>query len=131
MFAKKNKIPADKLSYICQAHVGDKAAKEFVTYYQIISKFKVHEIFKFIDESLHESTLPETVDKTLEYTKGQTTDDLQFFALSHAAVIEFLQKTSKERKKLNYIDCLCVLLMVLEKNPKNNIPEMAIGPDTV
>ena len=127
MFEKKNKISADKLSYICQAHVGDKAAKEFVAYYQIISKFKIHEIFKFINDSLHEVSLPETIDKTIEKTKSSVSDELQFYALSHAAVIEFLQKGPKERKKANYIDCLCVLLLALEKNPKNPFPEMAIS----
>jgi hypothetical protein len=127
IFEKKSKISADKLSYICQAHVGDKAAKEFVAYYQIISKFKIHEIFKFINNSLHETSLSETIDETIEKTKSSVSDELQFYALSHASVIEFLQKTPKERKKENYIDCLCVLLLSLEKNPKNPFPEMAIS----
>ena len=127
MFEKKQKMPADKLSYICQAHVGEKAAKEFVAYYQIITKFKIHEIFKFIGQSLNENNLSDTIDKTIEKTKSTVSDELQFYALSHAAVIEFLQKTAKERKKLNYTDNLCVLLLSLEKNPKNPFPEMAIS----
>ncbi len=127
MFEKKQKMPADKLSYICQAHVGDKAAKEFVAYYQIISKFKIHEIFKFINQTLNEKDVPETVDLTIEKTKTTAGDELQFYAISHAAVIEFLQKTPKERAKLKYIDDLCILLIALEKNPKNPFPEMAIS----
>ena len=127
MFEKKQKMPADKLSYICQAHVGEKAAKEFVAYYQIISKFKINEIFKFINQSLHDNTLSETIDKTIEKTKSSVSDELQFYALSHAAVIEFLQKSAKERKKLKYNENLCVLLLALEKNPKNPFPEMAIS----
>ncbi len=127
IFEKKSKISADKLSYICQAHVGDKAAKEFVAYYQIISKFKINEIFKFINTSLHDMSLADTIDETIEKTKSDVSDELQFYALSHAAVIEFLQKTPKERKKDNYIDSLCVLMLSLEKNPKNPFPEMAIS----
>ena len=127
IFSKKSKIPADKLSYICQSHVGERAAKEFVAYYQLVSKFKIAELFKFIDSSLHAKTLEETIDAVIKKTASSTSNELQFYAISHAALIEFLQKDSKERKKLNYVEDICVLMLSLEKNPKNPFPEMAIS----
>ena len=135
LFSKKAKMPADKLSYICQAHVGEKAAKEFVAYYQLISKFKIAELFKFINDSLdikENETLSgkkiiKTIDGVIKKTESSTSEELQFYAISHAALIEFLQKNSKEREKLHYIECICILLLSLEKNPKNPFPEMAIS----
>ena len=60
-------------------------------------------------------------------TASSTSNELQFYAISHAALIEFLKKDSKERKKLNYVEDICVLMLSLEKNPKNPFPEMAIS----
>ena len=135
LFSKKTKMPADKLSYICQAHVGERAAKEFVAYYQLVSKFKIADIFKFINSSLgikDNEDIPgekilETVDAVIKKTASSTTEELQFYAISHAALIEFLQKDVKERKKLHYVECMSVMLLSLEKNPKNPFPEMAIS----
>lgn len=135
LFSKKTKMPADKLSYICQAHVGERAAKEFVAYYQLVSKFKIADIFKFINSSLgikENEDIPgekilETVDAVIKKTASSTTEELQFYAISHAALIEFLQKDIKERKKLHYVECMSVMLLSLEKNPKNPFPEMAIS----
>ena len=125
MLDTKAKISPKKIEYICRAHVGQDATNDFITYYQLIAKFKIDDLFKKINKSLHKNSLNETVDQIIK--KIQEYDDLYQFALVHAFNIEFTQKTPKERKQENYYDIFCACMVALVKNPKNMFPEIVIS----
>lgn len=126
---QKGKITTDKLEYVCQAHVGNKAAKDFVAYYQIITKFKVDQLFDEIGKQVKDKSLQDAINFTIEKIQKEKGEgnDLYQYALAHASLIEFLQKTSKERKEKKYIVNLCVLLLAFQMNPENTFPEMTIS----
>ena len=121
----KTKASADKIEYICRAHVGYEATKDFISYYQLIAKFKVGDIFKKVGEGFKKNSLKKVVEDTI--TEIQKYDELEQFALSHALLIEFTQKSKDERKKFNYYEILCAILLSFIQNPKNTFPEICIS----
>lgn len=121
----KKKLSLDKLEFITQAHVGRDATKDFITYYQIIAKFKVDEIFHKVSEDIKDKPTNETIENAIKMI--QQYDELHQFALSQAMLIEYTQKTEKERKEKKYTDAMCALMLAFIQNPHNTFPEMSLS----
>lgn len=124
-FLNEKETSADLIEYICQAHVGEAAAKDFVSYYQIMSNFNVNKIFREIEKDFSEKSIQEVVQKAIKIIQGF--DELKQFALSHAILIEFTQSERKEREKRNLYDVISTFLVAFYMNPKSTFPEITIS----
>lgn len=122
----KIKLSSDDLRYICTSHVGKDAADDFVTYHQMILKFKVDSIFKSILSDMKNSKpIQEIIN--LVISKINEKSEPQQFALAYASIIEYFKNISSERIKNGSITALSVFLLAFQANPQNTFPEITIS----
>lgn len=121
----KTRVSADKIEYICKSHVGENAAKEFISFYQIVSKFNIDELFKKVKKDLEEQTLKKAIDNIIEEIKKY--DELEQFALAQAILIGYTQSDKKSRKNSRINDIMAACLLGIELNPENMLPEMVLS----